>query len=209
MSPFYFNDIIFVRWLALIWSFFSLGEALFVYLRNRKSLLNCLWAGVSLGVGIWCFGCYLLLVSQTKIEAVFASRILQFGSIPIPILQLHFAYLFIDISKKRRRLLCAGYVLTFILLISDLFTPFFLSDVSPNLYFRFFPVAGYLYHIFTFMYFGISFYWIYILTKSLPSLSPLKRNQAKYVAIASVIGIIGGGSTFFLVYNIPIPPFPA
>ena len=118
MSPFYFNDIIFVRWLALIWSFFSLGEALFVYLRNRKSLLNCLWAGVSLGVGIWCFGCYLLLVSQTKIEAVFASRILQFGSIPIPILQLHFAYLFIDISKKRRRLLCAGYVLTFILLIS-------------------------------------------------------------------------------------------
>ena len=72
-----------------------------------------------MGVGIWCFGCYLLLVSQSKIEAVFASRILQFGSIPIPILQLHFAYLFINISKKRRGLLCAGYVLTFILLIEE------------------------------------------------------------------------------------------
>ncbi len=162
-----------------------------------------------MGVGIWCFGCYLLLVSQNKIQAVFASRILQFGSIPIPILQLHFAYLFIDISKKRRGLLYAGYVLTFILLISDLFTPFFIRDVSPNLYFLFFPVAGPLYHIFTIIYFGVSFYWIYLLTKSIPSLSPLKRNQAKYVAIASVIGIIGGGSTFFLIYNIPFPPFPA
>ena len=164
-----------------------------------------------MGVGIWCFGCYLLLVSQTKIEAVFASRILQFGSIPIPILQLHFTYHLLQLKRtaKRQAFLIVGYVFTFILLISDLFTPFFLLDVSPNLYFRFFPVAGPLYHIFTIMYFGSSFYWIYLLIKSLPSLSPLKRNQVKYVSIASVIGIIGGGSTFFLIYNIPFPPFPA
>ena len=81
----------------------SLGEAIFAYFRNRKSLLNCLWAGVSMGVGIWCFGCYLLLASQTKIEAIFSSRLLQFGSIPIPILQLHFTYHLLQLKRTRKR----------------------------------------------------------------------------------------------------------
>jgi signal transduction histidine kinase len=208
MSPFYFNDILFIRYLAFIWAIFSFAISIFVYLRNRKSILNCLWAGVSLGVGFWCLGAYFLLTSKDYTNALFAARFLHFFAIPIPVLQLHFTYFLLSVPKNQQRFLRSSYLVTIVLLLSD-FTPLFIKGVATKPYFRYYAIAGLFYHIFTILYFGLSIYWSYLLIKAIPNLTSWKRNQVKYVTIASIIGISGGASTFPLIYNIAIPPFSA
>lgn len=205
---FYFNDIAFIRFISLVWAIFSCIMGIFVYFKNRHSIINRIWSGVSFGVGFWCLGAYFLLTSKDYAGALFAARFLHFFAIPIPIVQLHFTYLLLAIPKNQQRFLRSGYLVTIILLLSD-FTPFFIREVVTKPYFRYYPVPCLLYHIFTIMYFGISIYWSYLLIKAIPGLTSGKRNQIKYVAIASIIGIFGGGTTFLLIYNIPFPPFPA
>ena len=211
MSPFYFNDIFFIHILALCGGIISIGLAVFVYLKDSRSPLNRLWSGVSLCVGMWCLGAYFLLVSKNKDMALLTSRIMHFVSLWIPILQLHFTYYLLQLKRttKKQAFLMAGYIFTFILVFSNTFYSLFILDVVKKPYFKYYPIPGPLYHFFTIIYFSYSIYWSYLLIKSLPLLSPAKRNQVKYVAIASIVGIIGGAGTFPLVYNIPFAPYTA
>lgn len=212
MKTFYFNDIFFIRFLAFTWSLISFGMAIFAYVRNRKSVLNRLWSVVSICVSFWCLGAYSLLISQNKGTALMSSRFLHFFAIPIPTLQLHFTYSLLNLyrDKKCKIFLCLGYLIVVILLLINVTSPLFISDVIEKPYFRYYAVPGVAYHLFTFMYFTYSIYWIYLLIKSIFFLSSSqKRNQVKYVTFASIIGITGGAATFPLIYNIPFPPFPA
>src|SRR3990167_2087467 len=142
MSPFYFNDIFFIHILALCGGLISIGLAFFVYLKDSKSPLNCLWSGVSLCVGMWCLGAYFLLVSKNKDTVLLVSRLMHFASLWIPILQLHFTYQLLQLKRTRKRqvFLIAGYICTFILIFFNVFSSFFILDVVKKPYFRYYPV---------------------------------------------------------------------
>ncbi len=202
------SDFRIIQPLALISGGACLAMAAYVYFRNLRSPLNRLWSLVSTCVGCWCLGAYWVLEASDYAAALSAMRLIHFAAIPIPILHLHFTCHLLDIRPERWRLLWVGYVITAILIVSN-FTPLFVEDVVPKPYFRFYAVPGLFYHFFTFLYFGSSFLWSLMLIRFIPRLEPLKRIQAKYVLIASVIGITGGAATLPVVYNIPVPPYPA
>ena len=202
------SDFRIIQPLALISGGSCFVMAVYVYFQNLRSPLNRLWSLVSTCVGCWCLGAYRVLEASDYSAALSAMRLIHFAAIPIPILHLHFTCHLLNIRPERWRLLWVGYMITAILIISN-FTPLFVQDVIPKPYFRFYAVPGLFYHFFTFLYFGASFLWSLMLIRFIPQLEPLTRIQAKYVLIASVIGITGGAATLPVVYNIPVPPYPA
>ncbi|MGB9613550.1 MAG: ATP-binding protein, partial [Candidatus Margulisiibacteriota bacterium] len=85
------------------------------------------------------------------------------------------------------------------------FTPLFIADVAPRLGYRFYPVPGPIYFFFVpylFSFFAVGFIkLLQFLQNSFGTIN----NQAKYVFFASLVGVIGGVSAFFPVFNLRLP----
>ena len=73
--------------------------------------------------------------------------------------------------------------------------------------FKSWAVPGPLYPLFIIMFFSYIAYASYTLFKGLQNSSPAEKNQLRYVAAASIIGFVGGSTTFLPVLNINIYPF--
>jgi signal transduction histidine kinase len=87
-------------------------------------------------------------------------------------------------------------------------THYFVVSVSPKFIFNFVPTAGVLYPAFTLYFFYVIVYAVFILLDSIRKKDKHEAVRLWYVFAASLVGFIGGGSVFFLTYDIPIPPYP-
>jgi signal transduction histidine kinase len=110
----------------------------------------------------------------------------------------------LGINKKN--LLKLVYLSSSIFLVLS-FTPQFILRVEPKLCFRYYATAGGLYIVWICFYLFVAGYGIFLMLKNYRTSSLLKRNQIKYVMLASLIGFAGGATIYPLFYNIDIPPF--
>jgi len=178
----------------------------FVYSKNRKKLLHQTFLLMNLGVAIWSFSYCVWLSMEEETNALFWSRILNFGATLVPIFYLHWVLTFLDLVEKRKKLLIFGYSITFIF-ISFSFTPYYIKSVKPVLDFPYWPQAGPLYVCFLFLgYFGLIGYAIYQLFKARKVAKGEKRNQIDYIILASIVGFGGGATNFPLMFGISLLP---
>jgi len=179
---------------------------IFIYLRDKKSPINRNFLLMSMGVAIWSF-CYCKWLSVGEREtAYFWSKALNSGATLIPIFYLHWILGFLNLATKKRRLLAAGYLMTFIFLIFS-FTPYYIKSVEPILPFPYWPQAGFLYICFLFFgYLGLIGYGIYQLFRNRKTADREKRAQIDYIIFGSLLGFGGGATNFPLMFGLPLMP---
>ena len=178
----------------------------FVFLKNRKDLINKTFFLMSLGVAIWSFSYCKWLLTEEREIALFWSRALNFGATLIPIFYLHWVLSLLNLAKEKRKLLIAGYLMTFIFLSLG-FTPYYIKSVIQILSFPYWPQAGPLYICFLFLgYFSLVGYGLYQLLKNRKTTSGEKRAQIDYVILGTILGFGGGATNFPLMFGVSLLP---
>ncbi len=188
---------------AMLTLFLGLG----VYLKNRKSEVNKIFSLFCINVGIWGIFYFLwLMFINNKFSALFFARGINISAIFIPITYFHFILVFLKIYQKKKRVLLFGYLLSFFLFVTG-FTNLFVKSVKPELSFAWYPKPGITYHIFSLMFLAYVLYSWYLMINSLKKVKGIVNFQIKYILVGTLIGFIGGATTFFPVYGIQIPPY--
>jgi len=191
---------------ALINGLTSSALGIFVYLKNKKGLVNKYYGIATLFIGIWSYSYFLWQISIKEYDAFFWCRILMVGAIFIPNTYLHFVLSLLNLHKEKRKILIFNYILAIIFFILN-FTPLFIKGVSPKLFFNYWPNAGILYFPFLLLvYFNCIAYAIILMFKEYKKETGIKRAQIKYVLLGAFLGFGGGATNYLLWYNIPIPP---
>jgi len=85
-------------------------------------------------------------------------------------------------------------------------TPLVVSELQREAPFNFYPVAGPFYGIFALWFLGSFLASLWILLKAYQTQVGTKRNQLKYLILASIIGLGSFLTMFPLVFRISIPP---
>ncbi len=176
-----------------------------VFFKGPKKRVNQVFGLMTLSIAIWSFSYWNWLMVINKKDAFFWIKILNIGSIFIPVFYLHWILLLLKIEKKKKKILFFSYLFAIIFLVFN-FTPLFIKDIKPTLSFRWWPVAGIIYSFYLFSYFYLIGYGLFQLIKNYRIKEGYQRAQIKYVILATIIGFIGGATNFPLWYDIPIPP---
>lgn len=179
-----------------------------VFIHNRKKLENISWLLSNLTSAIWSFGYFAMINSVTKDTAIWSNIILHIASIYIPT-----CYFLVVISitgtyeKYKKQILIFSLIgFVFVLLTP---TKWFVQDVISKANFNFVCDAGPLYIYYTIFFFTVVLYALYVLIKKVKSESNVTNKQRyKYMILFTIFGFGGGGSVFFLTFNIPILPYP-
>ncbi|MFA6418983.1 MAG: ATP-binding protein [Candidatus Margulisiibacteriota bacterium] len=184
--------------LVAIASFF-LGIAAFI-LSKEKAKLPLTW--LSLSIAAWCFAQFMGAVVIGREAVLFWTRFNVGAAVLIPVCFLWFVLVFTD--KQDKRLMTAALLAALLLLGFDL-TAWFVRDVAPVFILRYYPVPGPVYPYFGFyllLFFSLGFVK---LIKYLAICGEAKKNQVKYVLLASIIGFTGGMTAFFPILNLDLP----
>ena len=184
----------------------NLALALIVYFKDRKNIVNINYFFSNLSIALWAFGFAMAITTSDKTMGLFWIRFLNVGAIFIPLFFLHFIFSLLKIYRQKKALVISTYIISFVFLILN-FTPLYTQDVGPIMIFKSWAVPGPLYPLFIIMFFSYIAYASYTLFKGLQHSSAVEKNQLRYVAAASIIGFVGGSTTFFPVLNINIYPF--
>jgi len=190
---------------AIINALTSITVCVIALTRNPRSQLNRSFSYFAFSVAFWSYCYFLWQISNNANSALFWCRVLMAGAIFIPSTFFHFVCVFLGIFDRKKSIIVYSYVASLIFFLSD-FTPLFIPSVSQKLIFKYFENFGPMYHPFLIMFAGLTLYSHYLMFAGFKSANGAKKNQIKYVFSGTLVGFIGGSTSFFLVYNIPIPP---
>jgi len=195
---------------GLINCIISIIICLFVIIKKR-TLSNIIFSLLAFVTAWWSFGYWRWLSEyQSYDSAIFWLRFLTIGSIWIPILFAHWISLLLKkhiVKRINNFILTISYFSGLVFTLS-VFTPLMVKSVESKLGFIFWPNAGslYIYYI-LFAYVTLSVYYGILLVKYYKRTEGYLKNQIKYVALGTLIALMGGFFNFFLWYDIMIPPF--
>jgi len=182
----------------------SLLLGIFVYLKNRSSILNQVCMFLNLSISLWSWSLFARELVYEKTIALFFVRLCYVGAVLIPAFFLHFVSSLV--KQERNRLIFFAYALSLIYL-AFVFTPLFIKDVGPILSFRFYGMPGTVYPLYAFSFVTVTGYSHYILIRHFKKSEGQTRNQIRYLLFAAFIGFFGGVSTFLPIFNIEVFPF--
>ncbi len=190
-----------------IGGFTALLSGIVVFLHNREKLENIAWFFLNISSSIWSFGYFAMIVTLNKNIAWISNTVLHIAAILIPI----FYFLFIlNLTKSFKKYRIFFYIISFIGFIFLILTPtsYFIIDVIPKFIFNYTPDAGPLYFYFMIYFFAVMIYSLIVLFINIKkNINIQERRRLKYVFLFTILGFIGGGSVFFLTFNINIPPY--
>ena len=187
--------------------FFSMGA--FVFLKDKKSIINTTFALVCLVTVWWQFSWFILFNTSDSLVAEFLVRIGYMGIILIPVAFFHFFIYFLEQKNSLfdKYLLFFSYIISLIFEITLWVSDFFIDGYYIYSW-GFYPKAGYL-HIFYLALLTILalriLYLLFIRLKKKNELSFDKYNQAKYILIGMVFYIIASAD-FVTNYGLEIYP---
>ena len=195
---------------ALVTAIAALLNAIFVYAKNRRLMLNRLWALFCLLTACWSYCYHKWSVLTGNFHAALTwNRWGNHFAILIPAVFLHFTLYLIEQIEEKRKVLYISYGITALILISALLFPgHFIRTLMPKVNFSNYPEGGIIFLLFfTMQFFMIMGYSLYLQFTTFKKLKGLKRNQVKYTWIAMLIGIGGASTNFFPMFHIPVYPF--
>lgn len=184
---------------------------IFIYLQNKKEPLNKAYLGLSLCCAIWSLGFFALLSARTLETAYYWRWFMESGSILIPAFWLHFIFIFLHLTQKKRRVLTfvysAGGAL-WALNLADFFQRgIFVAKIAPKGFFDFYPTAGPGYLLFFIFFFATVLYSMRELARNYDPRDRIRAQQIKFLIVAASFGFGGGGMTFLPTLNIPVIPY--
>ena len=191
----------------LIGGLVGLLSAVLVYSKNRHISYNRAWFRLNIATAIWSFGYFLMITSNNHDISWYSNWVLHFAAALIPSLFLYFVASFVGKVKNYKIPLIISFSLSsFFLLVTP--SKFFISDVVPKFIFNYVCDAGPLYLYFTIFFFAVVSYSLLLLLLRLRTAKGILAQQVKYIFLTSVFGFAGGGSVFFLTFNVNFPPYP-
>ncbi len=189
-------------------SFISLGIGIFVFVKNRKSIVNITFSLMAFSCFLWMiFWAFAFSVKEMELSRI----LMSWGSIMsifIPVFTAHLILVLIGKNKEKKRALRFIYLVSFLMVFFELvfFNKFF-PTTTPKLYFNYYPDSGPLHKIFTFLFFSIFFYAFYHLIKAYKISTGEQRNRLRYVILASVASYVCGTFSWMPQFNPKIDPF--
>ncbi len=186
----------------------SLSQGLFVLRKNPRSRINITWALLSFAVAIWALEGSLFLFSSDNDKALLGWRISNYSAMWIPVFFSHFCLALVNRPLRKSLPTMFGY---FACAISSscLLSRYFIPSVPTKLIFTHYADAGPIYTILMIQFFVLVCYSHWTLFRFLPEQKAERQNQIRYVATATIIGFVCGSTTFPLVYDVPLNPWPS
>lgn len=178
---------------------------IFVVTRNRKDVRYLTYGLFCLSVSVWSYFYFTWQLASDEKLALLCCRGLMIGAIFTPIAYLHHLLVSFDLYNRRKKLIIYGYLGGLFFLILGL-TPLFVKDVTQKLNFRFWPNPGIVYHPFLILWACYVIYGLFIIIAEYKKSTGVRKNQVKYILLATLIGWVGGATNYPLWYNIPVLP---
>ena len=179
----------------------NIGFGLFVYLKNRKSLINLSYAIFVSLVGLWSFGLAMFYLVQTNSANVFWSNFLYFMGNFIAVAFFYFSLVFPSGNNPPRGKLIFPVGGLFILFILYFFTPHMVREVGYPAGIKTFIYGKYhfLFDVHLSVVFTLAFWKLY---RDVKTLIGQQREQAKYLLLSIITAVAFNGVT-----NITMPSF--
>jgi len=192
----------------LLGGFTALLSGIVVFIHNHRNIENIAWLLSNLTSAIWSFAYFATITGKTYNEAILSNWILHVAAILIPICYLT-SVLAITNSYYTNRIQLIITAFTGCVFLALAPTTLFVRDVIPKASFNFVPDAGPAYIYFTIYFFTLVVYALYIVFKKYrESTDPTERKKFASMILFTIFGFGGGGSVFFLTFNIYIMPYP-
>ena len=118
-----------IQFLPLLSAIFVFLLGFFVFFKNKKSKVNLVFFyflfpyAFGFWGHLWCLSVLLMK------RLFFWDKFCYVGVVFIPAFFYHFGVIFIKIENKKRKIILLGYLLSFIFLILNIATPFFINGV--------------------------------------------------------------------------------
>lgn len=177
-----------------------------VYAPDRKNIVKQWWALFAISVSIWGFGAYIISISISPEDALFWWRVAHIGIIMIPASFLIFTLSFFGKSSKIKVAILSIFTLFFLVIN---FTDYFISSVQrmfDEIYYDGPPTFFYNIFVIYFVLCMSSVLYIAIRAYS-PTKDHYQKRQILFFTIATLIGSLGGSTSFLPVYGIEIYPY--
>ena len=179
---------------------------LFVYTRNPTDRRYVTYSIFCLSLAFWSFSYFFWLLSSVEARALFWARALIAGAVFIPVTSYHHVVQLIGVSSPmRRRFINGGYLLSFLLVLLSP-TSFLVPSVSEKLFFVYWPNPGPALHVHIIMFLFFACGSVCELYQACKVASGRRRNHLWILIITITIAYMGGGTNYFLWYDIPVPP---
>ncbi|MEI6288472.1 MAG: ATP-binding protein [bacterium] len=192
----------------LISSMLFLLLGVFVFLKNKKSVVNATFSLICLSTVWWQFTWFILFNTKDEFLASILVRVGYMGIILIPITFFHFFITFLDKNYRLDKyLLYFSYLFGLLFEISLWTSNYFISGYY-KFFWGFYPKASILHPVYLLVLTIISLRILYLLLYSLKQkdkLSPYKYYQIKYFFIALIFYIFSA-SDFIVNYGVEIYP---
>ena len=190
---------------ALVNVITSITLGFFVYTRNKTDIKNITYGLFCLSITIWSSFYFMWQVATTANAALFYSRAFMMSAIFIPIFYLHHILSLLNLRAEKKHIIKLAY-LCGIVFIGFALTPYYITDITPQMFFKFWPKAGFLFSIFLPIWFLIVLYGVHVILHAYKNSNGLSRSRLRYILIATVVGWGGGATNYPLWYGVPILP---
>ena len=194
----------------IVGAVFTLAAGLIVFFRggSRRSVRRT-WFLLCVFTSVWHTGRFLIAIADTSRVAEQLVYLIYFGAILVPPFFLHFCLALLEEERIKQRILFAAYAIAIIDLIALTFGG--LTEgvrLDPDLGYYEIPTKLYVMHFFIYVSMP-SYALLRLIAVYRKTDLPVRKNQLKYVVVASLIGFCGAGTSFLPIINAPIPPFGA
>ena len=184
----------------------SLFLGVFVLL-NARNKMNIVFFLLSICIALWSFFYAIWIVASSYDDALVYSRFLNFFSIFIPVLYLHWVCIFLKKGFKNRFLLTVSYSVVGIITIFS-FSQLFIVDVKKVSFFEYYPQSGPIHTAFLYFWVFAILYSMFLLFFEYKNASGEYKKQIFFILTGSAIGFGGGAFNWFLMFGIDsILPF--
>lgn len=180
---------------------------LLVFVHNTKSFKNRMFAVYCASVAVWGYFYAFWQLSEDPDKALILVRGLMMGAIWIPVLHYHFILALFEINNRlQKKILIGSYILTATIFLSN-FSPLFIQGVEQRMFFPYWPVPGFVFHIYTALFSFLVCVAIYQLHQ-FSKIAPLEvKKEVRWIQYGTIIAYGAGCMNLFLWYKIPIPPY--
>jgi signal transduction histidine kinase len=185
----------------------SLILGIFVYVWDRRNSVNRIFALLSLSIAVFTLGQFMREIAPTKAFALFwGGNILFSGLILLPVFFLHFVFTLTNRKRILKPLIILYVISCFFFILLHTTDWLILRDMIPKQSFNYYSIPGKLFPSFFILFLAIIVYAHFELFVTLKQSFGIKRNQIKYVTLASMIAFIGGSTSFFVDFNLNVYP---
>lgn len=184
----------------------SLFLGVFVLL-NGRSKTTILFFLMNISIALWAFFYAIWVTLISYDSALIFARALNFCSIFIPVLYLHWICVFLNKEKKCRKFLIFSYAVTFFVTFFG-FSDMFIDGVQRVLMFEYFPQSNLLHTSFLIFWIIVIFYSMILLKDAHKKSIGERKTQILFVILGALIGFGCGSFNWPLMFGIEIiPPF--